>query len=210
MKRWMRITGTAFLVTSVLPYVYVEYRLHAHNWAPLQVPAKLEPNSESVGPGFVTDLTGTYQVSLAFAPLDAEAQQCLLGNVTTEFCKSGVQSLDLYWGVLREDADREMVVTEYQPYRPVRFEGPDLEETVLGTFDAQRGSVYKVAIQVRNIAPELRSASAKLRVEASGIYWENWVAMVPLTLVFAAVFAPIGMVILGWGYFSDQRRARAS
>jgi hypothetical protein len=207
MKRWKLTTGLSVLVISVLPYGYVQFRLRSHNWAPLEVPAELASKSNFLSRSFVTDLNGSYNVSLAFAPVDVEAEECLVGDALfKDSCKSGTNGLDLDWSVIREESGHETVVADYRSYRPGEFEGAGSVETVLGRFDAERYATYKIALRVRNIAPELRSASPKVRVEAARYYWENWMIYAQMSLFFAVVIASMGTIILGWGYFSDRKQ----
>jgi hypothetical protein len=209
MKHWAQATGFSLLAAAILPYAYAQYRYRSHNWVPLEVLAKLEPNSQTVSTKFVTDLDGFYKVSLAFAPVDVEAEECLVGDpLFKSSCNSGANGLDLGWSVLGEQAGREVVVADYQLYRPAEFEGAGSVETVLGGFDAHKGGVYQIAIRVRYIAPELQSASPKMRVEAANFYWEKWVIYAQMSFLFAAVLAPIGIVVLGWGYFADRTKTR--
>jgi hypothetical protein len=70
---------------------------------------------------------------------------------------------------------------------------------VLGSFDAQKGDEYRIAIRVQHVAPQLRSASPHVRVEAGRIYWEKWLIFAQLTLLFGAVVGLPGIALLIWG-----------
>ena len=206
MNRSTKTAGISLLVLAFLPYAYVNHRLHSHNWAPLEAAANIESNSQFVSTTFVPDLSGTYEVSLAFAPINIPAEECLVGDSLFKgSCRSTPAGLDLDWSVLKESGGKEVVASEYRSYRPYGFEGAGSVETVLGRFDADKNSNYKIALRVRNIAPELKSASPKVRVEAARFYWEDWVIYSQMSFVFALFLASMGIATLGWEYFSDRQ-----
>lgn len=205
MKRWARTAGISLLVASVLPYAYMQYRLRSHNWVPLEAPAGLDAHSQFVSPMFVSDMSGSYNVSLAFAPLDVDREECLVGDsLFKDSCKPGTDGLDLDWSVVRTEAGHETVAVDYRRYRPGWFEGAGSVETVLGSFEAQKGGSYKIATRMRNLAPELKSASPKIRVEAATVYWEKWVIFAQMSLAFAVLLGSFGIVVLVWGFFLDR------
>jgi hypothetical protein len=57
---------------------------------------------------------------------------------------------------------------------------------------------------MRNLAPELKSASPKIRVEAATVYWEKWVIFAQMSLAFAVLLGSFGIVVLVWGFFLDR------
>ena len=70
------------------------------NWVPLETPAKLEPKTNLLTVEFLTDLSGFYTVSLAFAPLDVQLEECLLGHYLFKGpWKDRADGLDLDWSV---------------------------------------------------------------------------------------------------------------
>lgn len=157
---------------------------------------------------FATDLTGFYNIELAFAPNNVEQEECLVGDRLFGACDKVQSGLDFDWAVFRSDVNGEVPIIEYQRYRPASFGGAGYVGTTVGSFDAQRGKQYRIAIRVRNIAPELLSASPRIRVEAGRIYWEKWIIFAQLTLLLGAVVGIPGVAFLTFGLFS-QRRARA-
>ena len=154
---------------------------------------------------FPADLTGFYNVNLTFAPIDVELEECLVGDRLFGACDKTQDGLDFDWSVLRSDPHGEVTVVEYQRYRPASFGGAGYVGTVLGDFDAHKGEKYRIAIRVRHIAPQLRSASPHVRVEAGRIYWEQWVIFAQLTLLFSAVAGIPGIALLIIGLLSKRR-----
>src|ERR1700730_14416459 len=117
--------------------IYTRYRLHSHNWTPLSNSLALN-GGEFESSEFVTDLDGTYIVSLAFAPKNAALEECLVGDrLFKDDCKDIGSGLDLDWSLTRRDSNAELVMLDRQTYRPRAFGGAGFVETVLGTFDAQ-------------------------------------------------------------------------
>lgn len=205
MKYWARNLGIFLIATAIAPYTYVQYRLRSHNWIPLDATASLNDGSAVLTADFPTDLTGFYNVSLTFAPVNVELEECLVGDRLFDSCDKEQDGLDLDWAVLRSSAHGEVPVVDYRQYRPASFGGAGYVGTVLGSFDAQKGDKYRIAIRVRRVAPQLRSASPHIRVEAGRIYWEQWVIFAQLTLLFGIVVGVLGIALLMKGIFSGRR-----
>jgi hypothetical protein len=204
-KHWAGKVGIALLLLAVMPYAYVQYRLRSHDWIPLNVPAPLSDGTTMVTAYFPADLTGFYNVNLTFAPINVELEECLVGDRLFGACDRTQDGLDLDWSVLRLDPHGEVTVVEYQRYRQTSFGGAGYVGTVLGDFDAQKGGKYRIAIRVRHVAPQLRSASPHVRVEAGRVYWEQWVIFAQLTLLFGAGIGVPSIVILIIGLLSQRR-----
>ena len=163
--------------------------------------------AELLTPEFTTDLSGFYNVSLMFAPLHVELEECLVGDsLFSNFCQGRTDRLVLDWTVLRQSANGETPVMAYQPYRPGSFEGAGSVETVLGGFEAHKGSVYRIGVRVKEIAPELASASPRVHVEAHGIYWEKWVIYAQMSFLLAIVVELFGIAFLLWGLLPGHRK----
>ena len=205
MKHWAGKVGIALILVALVPYGYVQYRLRSHDWTPVDVPASLNDGTTTMTPDFAADLTGFYNVDLTFAPINVELEECLVGDRLFGSCDRTQDGLDLDWSVLRSDPHGEVTVLEYQRYRPVAFGGAGYVGTVLGNFDAHKGDKYRIAIRVRHVAPQLRSASPHVRVEAGRVYWEQWVIFAQLTLLFGAVVGVPGIVLLIIGLLSQRR-----
>lgn len=203
-KHWARNLGICLIAIAIVPYGYVQYRLRSHDWAPLNAAASLKDGSTTLTADFPTDLTGFYNVNLTFAPVNVDLEECLVGDRLFGSCDETQDGLDLDWSVLRSDAHGEVPVVEYQRYRPASFGGAGDVETVLGSFDARKGDKYRIAIRVRHVAPQLLSASPRVRVEAGRIYWEQWLIFAQLTLLFGAAVGLPGAALLIWGLFSQR------
>ena len=205
MKHWARNLGVLLIVTAIAPYGYVQYRLRSHDWTPLDAAGSLNDGSTTKTADFRTDLTGFYNVSLTFAPVNVELEECLIGDrLFSKSCDATQNGLDLDWSVLRSDAHEEVPVTGYQRYRPASFGGAGYVGTVLGGFEAHEGDKYRIAVRVRRVAPELRSASPHIRVEAGRIYWEQWVIFAQLTLLFGVIVGLPGIALLIKGLLSQR------
>ena len=154
---------------------------------------------------FPTDLNGFYNVSLTFAPTNVELEECLVGDRLFDSCDKMQSGLDLDWSVLRSDPHGEATIVGFQHYSPASFGGAGNVATALGSFDARKGSKYRIAIRVRHVASQLRSASPHVQVEAGGFYWEQWIIYAQLTLLFGAVVGLPGIVLLIFGLLSRWR-----
>ena len=206
MKHSVRNLGALLVATAIAPYGYVQYRLRSHDWTPLHAAASLNDGSTTQTADFQTDLTGFYNVSLAFAPVNVELEECLVGDrLFNKSCDATQNGLDLDWSVLRSGAHEEVPVTGYERYRPASFGGSGYVGTVLGSFEAHKGDRYRIALRVRRVAPQLRSASPHIRVEAGRIYWEQWVIFAQLTLLFGVVVGLSGVALLIKGVLSRRR-----
>jgi hypothetical protein len=191
------------IAIGALPELYVQYRLHAHNWRPLDMPVVLRTgNIQSTE--FTTDLTGTYVVSLAFKPNNFYREDCLVGDVLSkESCEVLGSGLDFNWTVVRHDPSGDHALFQYQDYRPSGFEsGAGELEADIGRFEAQRGGHYIVMLGVRRDSTELNAASPKLRVEAHRIYWEDWLIYQQMAFVLAIVVGLFGVVIMLFGFMT--------
>jgi hypothetical protein len=204
-KHWATNLGIVLIAIAVTPYGYVQYRLRSHDWTPLDAVASLNDGTTTLTADFPTDLTGFYNVNLTFAPVNVELEECLVGDRLFNSCDKTQNGLDLDWSVLRTDAHGEVPVVQYQCYRPASFGGAGYVGTVLGGFDAHKGDKYRIAIRVRQVAPQLRSASPHVRVEAGRIYWEQWVIFAQLTLLFGAVVGLPGFALLITGLLLERR-----
>ncbi len=196
MKNKLRLVGIFLLLIAGLPYAYVQYRLRSHHWEALNASAKLEDGSSFVTAYFPTDLTGFYKVSITFAPIDVSLEDCLIGYRLSGTCADKNSGMDLNWSVLRRGSHGETVVVDRRPYRPALFGGAGVVETGLGDFDAHKGDEYRIALNVKRLAPQLRSASPHIRVEAGTIYWEKWIIFSQVFLLFGAVVGFLGLAAL--------------
>jgi hypothetical protein len=79
MRRVQVLLGFGLIGIAGLPTIYVHSRLIAHNWAPLSTPVNLTTGGLGTAE-FVSDLSGTYIVSLAFSPTNAAKEECLVGD----------------------------------------------------------------------------------------------------------------------------------
>jgi len=204
-KQWGSRLGVVLIAIAIVPYGYVQYRLRSHKWVPLNTATSLNDGTTTISADFPTDLTGFYNVSLTFAPLNVELEECLIGDRFGRSCDAGQNGLDLDWSVFRSGAHGQAPASGYQQYRPAAFGGAGYVETVLGGFEAKKGVRYRIAVRVRRVAPELRSASPHIRVEAARIYWEQWVIFAQLTLLFAVVVGLPGIALLIKGVLSRPR-----
>lgn len=185
---------------ACLPMAYVHFRLREHNWAPLSTPANLT-TGELGRPEFVADLSGTYIVSLAFAPTTVAREECLVGDrLFKADCQNLGSGLDLDWSVTRRDLGEDIVLINNQTYLPHAFGGAGAVETELGRFDAQSGGRYKISLRVRQSSPELRAASPLLKVDAHWVYWEKGVEYEQLSFWFAAVVGIAGIFAIIRGF----------
>jgi hypothetical protein len=203
-KVWI-LVGVAVILVGLVPMSYVEYHLHAHNWTPLQTPVTLTIG-DLVTPEFLSDLDGTYVVSLAFAPKDVDREECLVGDSLFKAdCEDLGGGLDLDWSVIRRDTSGDTALINNQTYRPQAFGGAGEMQTVLGAFEAKRGDRYKIALRVHKNSPELNEANPKIKVEPHRIYWEEWVELAPLSFGFAGVLGLIGIVIVIYAIRTDKK-----
>ena len=195
--------GASLIVLAAIPELYVQYRLHAHNWTPTEASVVLHVGTART-PSFVTDLDGIYDVGLAFQPRNVDREECLLGDrLFQEACEKLGSGLSLDWAVIREGWGNNTPVIETQAYRPGLFGGAGVVQTQLGSFTAQRGKRYVVVLNVHNVSPELNAASPQIRVEAARIYWEDWVIFSQLTFGFMAIIGTVGLLIVA---FSLRKR----
>jgi hypothetical protein len=199
MNRTGIAVGSALILIATVPIAYVQFRIRSHNWVPLTAPVRLVEGENVTTPEFTADLNGSYVVGLDFDPMNSPLEECLVGDrLFKDDCKSLGSGLDLDWSVLRHDLPEDAAVVDKEAYRPQSFGGAGVVETVLGSFDAQKGEHYKILLHVRKIAPELNAASPKVRVEAHRIYWEKWMIFAQASLLFAIVPAVGGLLILIW------------
>jgi len=199
------VVGAVLILIAILPYAYVQTRLHSHNWEPLISPIMLSPGEETKSAEFKADLSGTYVVSLTFAPMNVAHEECLVGDrLFKDDCASLGNGLDLDWTVISSNSSGGRPIVDRKLYVPGSFGGVGVVATTLGTFDAREGDRYSILLHIRNIAPELRAASPKIRVEAHRIYWEKWVIFAQLTLMFAVVFGVGGVSVVWWSMFKQR------
>jgi len=195
--------GIALAVVAVLPLSYCELQLHLHKWQPLRLPLSLKTGSVN-SPPFKTDLTGTYVLSLVFTPLpDVRREDCLVGDDFPKgSCTNVRRSLDLNWIVQKSNG----TVISRQPYKPHAFSGsPGELGTELGTFEAQAGTQYSVELEVLQPSVELNAAHPALKVEAHRVYWEKWVILTQLSVLFALGLGTIAAVCIAWHFLSRRR-----
>jgi hypothetical protein len=193
------VVGAVLILIAILPYVYVQSRLHSHNWEPLTAPIMPPADQDITSAEFEADLNGTYVVSLTFAPTNVALEECLVGDrLFKDDCASLGNGLDLDWSVISRNSSGERPIIDRKLYVPGAFGGAGVVATTLGTFDAHEGDHYKILLHVRNIAPELRVASPKISVEAGRIYWEEWVIFAQLSLMFAVFFGAGGVLVIWW------------
>jgi len=205
MKIRQIVFGASLIVLASIPELYVQYRLHTHNWSPLESPIILQAGTVQTS-SFVTDLDGVYNVGLAFQPINIDREECLLGDrLFQESCEKLGSGLSLDWTVKRVGWGDDTPVIGPLIYSPGSFGGAGVVQTQLGNFTAQRGKRYLVELNVHNVSSELNAALPQVRVEAARIYWENWVIFSQLTFVFMAVVGSIGLLTV---IFSFRKRDR--
>jgi hypothetical protein len=188
--------GIGFIVLGAIPELYIQYRLHAHNWTPQKFPFLLREGTLRA-PDFSTDMDGAYSVNLAFQPRDAAREECLLGDrLFKDSCDKLGSGLALDWAVVRNDRRGSSPVVGPQPYTPGMFGGAGVVEVRLGEFQARRGQEYAVVLNVHNSSPELKEAAPEVRVEAGRAYWEEWVIFSQPAFLLAVVFGLIGLLIV--------------
>lgn len=209
MKRTSAILGGTLLLIAIAPYAYVQYRFRSHDWFPLKAPVKLVEGEDIASPEFKTDLTGSYAVGLDFAPINVDLEECLAGDsLFKNSCKSVGSGLVLDWSVVRRHLPQDVTVVDHETYKPQSFGGAGVIETVLGSFDAQKGEQYKILLHVRKIAPELNSASPRINVEAQRIYWEKWIIFAQASLLFAVLPGISGLLVLLLGIIKQRKAAK--
>ncbi len=197
--------GTSLIVLAAIPELYVQYRLHAHNWSPLESPISLQVGIMQT-PSFVTDLDGFYQVGLAFQPKNVDREECLLGDrLFKESCEKLGSGLNLDWSVIREGWNENSSVVGPQAYNPSSFGGAGVVQTELGGFEGQRGKRYAVVLNVHSVSSELNTASPQVRVEAARIYWEKWVIVSQPVFLFAVVLGSVGLLIVVLSFRKTNR-----
>lgn len=206
MKHWTGNLGIVLIAIAIVPYSYVQFRLRLHNWNPLDTAVLLREGHTTLTAAFPTDLTGFYNVELAFAPNDVNEEECLIGDNLFRSCDKTGNGLDFDWAVFRSDAHGEVPVVAFQKYDPRSFGGAGYVGTTMGSFDALRGEHYRIALRVRQVAPELLSASPHIRVEAGRFYWERWVIFAQITLLFGAAFGIPGVALLVFGFILRRRK----
>src|SRR4051794_25634792 len=97
MKHRAGKVGVALILVAVVPYLYVQYRLRSHDWTPLNRHASLDDGTTTVTPAFPADLTGFYNVTLTFAPINVDLEECLVGDRLFDSCDKTQEGLDFDW-----------------------------------------------------------------------------------------------------------------
>lgn len=162
--------GLCILVVGALPYLYALVRYRQHNWTPLVYPVVLKPGIIK-SPYFVTDLNGTYMISLVFDNIpDEKKENCLQGMDLPKGSCEGIQrTLFFSWAV------------EADPSRIVESGGYPGDWSMgsedFGRFEGIRGRRQRILLNVFEDAGELNTAHPRLRVEAHWSYWENWIML---------------------------------
>jgi hypothetical protein len=198
------VVGTSLIVLAAIPELYIQYRLHAHNWNPLKSPILLQVGTVRT-PGFVTDLNGFYEVGLAFQPKNIDLEECLLGDrLFQTSCEKLGSGLKLDWAVIREGWNENSPVVGPKAYDPRAFGGAGVVQTQLGGFEAQRGKRYAVVLNVHSVSSELNAASPQVRVEAARIYWEKWVIFNQLIFWLSFVLGSVGLIIVAFSFRQDK------
>jgi hypothetical protein len=206
MNRTGIAVGSALILIATVPIAYVQFRIRSHNWVPLTAPVRLVEGEDVTTPEFKADLDGSYVVGLDFAPTNSPLEECLVGDrLFKDDCKSLGSGLDLDWSVLRQALAGDAAVVNNEAYRPQSFGGAGVVETVLGSFDAQKGEHYKIRLHIRKIAPELNAAFPKVSVEAHRIYWEKWMIFAQASLLFAIVPGISGLLVLIWATLKKSK-----
>jgi hypothetical protein len=202
MNRRRLVIGVAIILVASSPELYVQYRLRAHHWDPLQRPILIK-TGRIESPEFLTDLDGTYVVSLVFLPKDVQREECLVGDsLFKASCASLGSGLNLDWSVVRRGWGDDLPVVNPKAYKPAWFSGAGSIEAALGTFEAERGKKYSIVLEVHQNSPELNAASPSLKVEAHRIYWEKWVIFNQMAILLASVVGLIGLFVAIWGALS--------
>jgi hypothetical protein len=200
MRRKQVLLGFGLIGIAGLPMIYVHSRLRGHNWDPLSTSVSLTPGAVETAE-FVSDLSGTYIVSLAFSPKNIAQEECLVGDrLFKTDCQQLGSGLDLDWSVTRRDLGEEIILIDSQTYSPHAFGGAGAVQTELGRFNAQPGGRYKIGLRVRQSSEELRTSSPLLKVDAHWVYWEKWVEYEQLSFWFAALVGISGLVNLIRGF----------
>jgi len=187
--------GLVIVLAGMLPLLYTTYLLHSHNWYPLKVPVALLPG-EFQSPDFVTDLDGTYIVSLAFDPMqDMTREDCLIGwDFPRGSCKNISPTLDFDWTVLGDVTNIEHA-GHFEVYA---MSGAGEDEVQFGRFEARRGGHQRIILKILSDAGELNGAHPRLKVEAHHVYWEKWVIYRQFAWLLALGAGIIGLVLIIW------------
>lgn len=188
--------GLVWFLVAISPLLYTEYMLHSHNWDPLKTPLILSPG-EFQSPEFITDLDGTYVVSLIFGEMkDTNREHCLIGEeLSKDSCKDISQTLDFDWTVIG-DVGRIQNGGHFKIYGMT--EGKDEVGPMLGTFEAKRGGRQKIVLNILSDAGELNAVHPRLRVEAGSGYWERWVIFGQMAWLFALALEFVWTVTILW------------
>jgi hypothetical protein len=184
--------GVSVIVIGLIPELYIQNRLHSHDWSPLDAPVTLRKGDVQTSE-FSTDLDGTYIVSLAFDPN-------LVGDqLFKTACETVGSGLDLDWSVVGHSSGNDLALIQNRDYKPHAFGGSGAVQTELGSFEAQRGGRYKVLLKLRQDSSELNTASPRVRVDAARIYWETWVIYGQMALWLAGIVGLLGVFTIIWG-----------
>jgi len=188
--------GICLTLIGVGPFVFVEYKGHAHNWRPLDVPVALTPG-EFRSPEFKTDLNGRYVVSLGLDQLtgaDRDRALCLLGVKfpRTELNCDGIpQRVKFEWQVVSEKGE----IIQRGSYEPLGISFPEIN---WGEFHGGRNIRQRLLLRIQQDAIDLNSHHPRLIVEAGGDE-ENFEALAlwyELSLLWAAVVGVSGLLLV--------------
>jgi hypothetical protein len=101
-----------------------------------------------------------------------------------------------------------VTVVDHETYKPQSLGGAGVIETVLGSFDAQKGEQYKILLHVRKIAPELTPHHRGSTSRRKGFIGEKWIIFAQASLLFAVLPGISGLLVLLLGIIKQRKAAK--
>lgn len=187
---------TAFIgvaIVGLAPLIYSYYGWFSHRWTPLTAPIALHPGKITL-PEFKTDLHGYYDVWLAVdtTPKDFHRLDCQLGDHDFgNSCKTTPQTLYLSWELMRGGQ-----VTQAKTYKAGGFRFTEgVIEANLGSIDGTRGATQKLIVKIDEDGADLNNANPRITVEAVSGYWEKWIILRQLSILWAGIWLIVALAM---------------
>jgi hypothetical protein len=183
--------GIGLILLGIVPFIFVEFRVHAHNWTPLDMPIVLKP-SEIHSTELTADVDGRYLVSLALDQLrgpDLTKEQCMMGVGSRWECGETKQTVEFDWRIISNGG----TVIGNGTYEPGSISGAKIG---FAEFQSRRGTRQQVVLKVQRDADEVNRRHPRLVVETAPEAWEELVYLDYFSRIWAGIAGVLGLLLI--------------
>ena len=180
------LTGAALLIAGASVYVRLLAWQHTHNPQPLILPILLRPGTIST-PNVPISLTRNYDIVISL-------ENSLRSDVG--------RRVDISWQLLEGTQSISEGNSTDKPWE--NWGGT--EEKPIGEFRGEEGRVYRLALTVNSVAPEINLAKPTLRIQIPRGLWEDYGAGLFIRKSIAGLLGLIGIMIFGGTAFIKRSK----